>query len=156
MMAAMLREGAINLQNPAQTAERFRQHAEKGSLPAQYALGVVLVRMGGDSAQRSEGLRWIRAAADGGDDQARSHLGELMLVGPPELRDPAKGRELLEKAAANGSTRAMHSLGLAYLNGSGVDADAAIAATWFSTTWVCSTPKTKTSPRIPKPPSAGS
>ena len=57
--------------------------------------------------------------------------GQRSYYGQGVPQDYAKAREWYEKAAANGSTDAMFSLGVLYANGQGVAQDYAKAREWY-------------------------
>ncbi len=70
---------------------------------------------------------WLPLAKSG-DVDTEYYLGELYRDG---LGDPATAVGWFEKAAGQGFVKAQNAMGSAYLNGNGVEKNAATAFTWF-------------------------
>jgi hypothetical protein len=63
--------------DPVRAAEWYRRAAERGHKDAQYNLGFMYLLGQGISADPTEGLRWLRCAADQGDEQSLRLLADL-------------------------------------------------------------------------------
>lgn len=72
-----------------------------------------------------QAVYWFRVAADGGNAEASALLAYCQLEGLGLPRDPARARERLERASADGSLTAKFHLGRTLLAGWGGDPDAA-------------------------------
>jgi len=70
---------------------------------------------------------WV-PLAESGDVDTEYYVGELYRDG---LGDPATALGWFEKAASRGFVKAQNAMGSAYLNGSGVEKNAATAFAWF-------------------------
>jgi TPR repeat protein len=63
--------------DPVRAAEWYRRAAERGHIDAQYNLGCMYLRGEGVPSDPTEGLRWLRCAADQGDGQTLGFLSEV-------------------------------------------------------------------------------
>ena len=73
---------------------------------------------------------WLELAAKD-NTSAMLNLANLYAQGQGVARDPAKGVQWLEQAAALGDSRAQFELGMAHENGIGVERNPRAAAQWF-------------------------
>ena len=93
-------------------AERwFHRAAEAGNTEAQSAYAELL--WSGTRRDAAGAILWASRAAEDGLPAAHALLGQILVFGPPEARDEARGEASLRAAAASG--RADASLGLALL-----------------------------------------
>lgn len=116
--AAALPRTAV-AQESGPTIEALRQRALGGDATAQLELGFELM-MRNSEADLLEARRWLRAAMEAGNAEAKNAYGGLLMNGGGGPRDETEGRRLIEEAAAEGSVGANMSLSAAYRNGSGV------------------------------------
>jgi len=86
---------------------------------ASYALAMHVKRGSLPKRENREILRLYLAAADGGVSPAAFEASRYCLWGPEELRDPVKGRRLLDSAAAGGIPEAEAEVGHALVFGLG-------------------------------------
>ncbi|WP_455366804.1 SEL1-like repeat protein, partial [Kaarinaea lacus] len=111
--------------NPLKAVEWIRKAAEQDHAGAQYQLGIMYRDGMGVSNSESEAIKWLRLASSWGISKAQRDLDALLrkqllasedaFSGNPELSDP----------------ESQFALGLMYVDGKGVDKDAATAAQWF-------------------------
>jgi hypothetical protein len=71
------RDGHPLTPDPVAALDWYRRASESGHVEAQFNLGVMLLEGEGCAANRAEALRWLRAAAAAGDEQARRLLSDL-------------------------------------------------------------------------------
>lgn len=105
----------------------YEKAAEAGSPEAQVRLGFLL-----DHAEDNEkAVHWYRAAADQGYPDGLGGLEEMYAKGEGVPRDPAKARELFEKAGEAGHAPSIRVLIAAYDQGGlDVERDASKLAYW--------------------------
>jgi len=105
----------------------YEKAAEAGSPEAQVRLGFLL-----DHAEDNEkAVHWYRAAADQGYPDGLGGLAEMYAKGEGVPRDPAKARELFEKAGEAGHAPSIRVLIAAYDQGGlDVERDASKLAYW--------------------------
>jgi TPR repeat protein len=85
--------------DPDRAANLFEAAAKQGHAEAQFFLGSMLLL---PRKNVVEGLKWIRLAADQGNQDAQLLLGKAYVNGSPELpRDPVQGEMWLQLAARN-------------------------------------------------------
>ena len=111
--------------------QRLRLEAGRGLVPAQLALGHVLIAKP-LAAEVSEGIGWLRKAVASGSREAQATLGKLYFrgtVGQPQ--DFAQAAALLRPAAEKNDANASYYLALMYKNGLGVPQDSSAAAFWL-------------------------
>jgi TPR repeat protein len=103
----------------------LRRAAIAGDVQSQFSLGKVLYfgQWPSVKADRAEGLKWIRAAADRGNVDAQLLLAR-------ETKDRAESLNWYEKAALNGSPLAQERLSKAYWWGEGRRRDVKTAIQW--------------------------
>lgn len=76
----------------------LQRAAGKGHLDAQSTLGLLLF----DSGNRTGGLRWLKAAAEGGEPRALLIYGTALFNGDGLRRDPVLAYAYVSRAAAQG------------------------------------------------------
>ncbi len=110
------------------TAEATFRSMAASDADAEAWLGAVLL----DRGLARDGLRHIQRAADAGSTEGAHRLAIVYaqgLAGTP--RNEVRARELFEKAASAGHTRAQINLGILYLRGLGVPRDLVNARAWL-------------------------
>lgn len=106
--------------------------ADDGDARAQYGLGVLYERAGGDMApDLDRAAHWYARAAGQGHPSARNNLALMFAQGRGVERNPRRATELWEQAAEAGHLMAQYNLGLAYYRGEGVARDHETAMRWF-------------------------
>ena len=98
---------------------------------AQYALGKLLLSDDPDVCDPSEGIRWLNAAAQNGNDYTAYALGKEYLQGDHVLKNANTAAEYLHQAAEAQNPWAQYLLGKLYLMGEGVEQDQEVAYGWF-------------------------
>lgn len=116
----------------AAAAAAFRQAAEQGLAPAQFAYGTCCRRGYGVEKNAAEAARWYRLAADQGYAPAQTYLGSLYELGEGVEKNPSEAFRLYRLAAEQGLAFAQMKLGYAYSNSIGVEADRAKALTYYT------------------------
>lgn len=114
-----------------QAAAQFEALARQGLPAARYNLAVMHLRGQLPAASRTEALRLMLSAAEGGFVTAMLGLGELydsQLLGRPDL---AAAYRWYLRAAEAGSVDAQVEVGTAAFLGRGTARDAAAAARWY-------------------------
>ena len=131
-------EQAMKLWKEAGDDEREEQtrHALARS---HYTLGVIYE--GGHGVPRDEQRMheafsaalegWYRAAAERGEAEAQTVMGDVHLFGRGAPQDMARAFTWYRRAAEQGYARAGNNLGYLYLRGVGTDRDLAEAIRWF-------------------------
>lgn len=125
-------------------AENALYHwASHGNIVAQRALGEVLLRRS-QSAQRTQGLHWLKRAALQGDSLAQRGVGKLYLAGnvknavsnavsnAPVSRDYLAARRWFNAAARAGDGGAAYYLAVMDRNGYGAPQDFVRALVWLN------------------------
>lgn len=107
------------------------QRAKAGSRSHQFGLGWLYERGDGFIFQNwAEAVRWYRLAAEQGDIQAQSRLGELYATGKGTPKDAAQAVFWYRKAAEQGDADAQAALGTQYAIGVGVPKNLILAYMW--------------------------
>eukprot|EP00930_Biecheleria_cincta_P063298 TRINITY_DN48826_c0_g1_i1.p1 TRINITY_DN48826_c0_g1~~TRINITY_DN48826_c0_g1_i1.p1 ORF type:complete len:291 (-),score=45.72 TRINITY_DN48826_c0_g1_i1:45-863(-) len=110
-------QSASRLAGPRRTPRRQQStRMVRAASPAElYALGMTHIEAG-----RSEGVQFIREAAEGGNADAQCTLGTLHCLGMHGVsQDPGRAMEWLEKAIDGGSIMANYNLGVQCALGDG-------------------------------------
>ena len=132
---AMLNLGNLySLERDFSTAETwFKKAAQKGSAKAMVRLGI-MHNAGNDAFPKNVELAksWFETAAANNEPEAYYHLGRLAENITRANDFYHRARELFEKEAAAGKTRAMIWLGRIYASGDGVERNTVTAKIWFS------------------------
>ena len=79
----------------------------------------------------SEAVKWFRKAAEQGDADAHTILGEMYEKGKGVRQDYAEAVKWYRKAAEQGDVDAQSNLGVMYYNGKGVTQDYTEAVKWY-------------------------
>ncbi len=109
---------------------RLKGLAESGDSFAQFEMARRLISRDGMDGGFEEGMRWLRRAAESGNETAMDALG-MYLVQKYKEDHHRGGYELVSKAAAAGLPSAMHNLGVVLQNGFGAEKNEAEAIRWF-------------------------
>jgi len=83
------------------------------------------------SSDFAEALKWVRKAAEQGDDNAQYFLGVMYRKGEGVSLDYAEAAAWYRKAAEHGNALAQLNLGWAYNEGEGVTRDFPDAVNWY-------------------------
>jgi len=113
--------------------QRLRELASRtdDAMP-QRALGIALLARN-NVGDASEGIAWLKKAAEQQDDEANMALGKLLFLGAPFLpRDYPAAYRHFAAAGAHGHAGAAYYLGLMLRSGYGVRENHAAAARWFA------------------------
>lgn len=111
-------------------AEWYQLAATRGDANALAALGLMALDGRGMDKNPTQGRTWLEQAAAKGQPAACYNLA-LLLLASPSATDLERAVALLRKAAQAEIPDAQHALGVLYLQGRGVDRDAAEAAKLF-------------------------
>ncbi len=106
----------------------FRKSAERGTVCSAYALGKLLLPIG----LSTEAIRWLKYAADAGDQYARYTLGKVYLAGENAEKDVDTAVEYLRASAEQGNQYAQYALGKLYLLGREVPPDRDVAVYYLT------------------------
>ena len=104
--------------------------ARLGNAEAQYDLGACYYDGFGVERDKTEGVKWIRKAAEQENACAQRVLGVLYLEGDVVEQDYVEGVKWIRKAAEQGDAVAQYSLSACYYCGMGVEKDYEEAAKW--------------------------
>jgi len=115
---ALIGGEAAAAQQPSTPIAELRQQAQAGDRSAQVDLGIRLM-MTNQEPDLVEARRWLRAAMDAGDAEAKNAYAGLLINGGGGPRDETLGQRLLAEAAAEGSVGANLTLSAAYRDGNG-------------------------------------
>lgn len=129
---AILRaEDAIEREDYQTALNIVQPLAEQGNAVAKIHLGGLYIAGLGIPKNSTEGLRWIREAADQGNIQAEALLGSIYWGGANGIKkDADEATKWFKKAAAHGDKEAEGSLALMYMHGHGVKQDWSEAYFW--------------------------
>lgn len=99
----------IEILEPLQDSGELIDAVEAGNSQAQFIVGLFM--SSSEEKNKNEGIRLMKAAAEAGNVDAQFWLGMLYYIGEDGVaKDKEKARELLEKAAAQGSENAKKAL----------------------------------------------
>jgi len=98
---------------------------------AEYWIGAMYEKGGGEPQDFSVAAQWYRKAADGGLPAAEFRLALLLDEGKGVAVDHGAAFTLFRKAAARGHLLAMRAVGNAYQRGDGVTPDPVAALRWY-------------------------
>lgn len=109
----------------AAPAERASGPGAKPSAAYEAALGLV------QSGRPQEGMRRMRALAEGGDPDAQFFVGNLFFFPQYGIQDFEQAFRWYQRAAALGHVEAQHHIGIMYSRGAHVKADQEQAVAWY-------------------------
>ena len=108
--------------NPRRAAALFRKAAEQVHAAAQHNLAAMLISGNmGIPQDQAEGLRWLVAAARGGDPDSQYELGQRLRQGQGCDPDLPSALALYKEAASKEHVGAMYTAGLMLAEGKGLD-----------------------------------
>ena len=122
-LAALHFKGEGVTQSDAEAMRLYRLAAEQGDAPAQDMLSWMLLE-GGDVADRTEALRWARAAAEAGIATSMTRLGMMHHDALGVERSADTAAQWWQRGMAAGDPDSEAMLGAATLLGQGVPPDA--------------------------------
>jgi hypothetical protein len=108
---------------PAQSITTLKAQAKRGSVDAQYNLGVAYATGQGVQKDESEAASWYRKAAEQGDAGAQSSLADAYAFGKGVPKDYSHAVAWYRKSAEQGDAGAQYNLGVLYTDGDGVQQD---------------------------------
>ncbi len=126
--------------DPAAAAKGLRIAAARDHAISRYNLGKLLIAdeiplpagSTDRAVQHTEGVEWIRKAADQGQIEAKADYGIILMRGDFGVKpDPTASAPYLLAAAAAGNAEALNALGTMYLVGNGVPYDLGAAERSF-------------------------
>lgn len=85
---------------------KLRDAANRGFVPAQALLGILLLEGREVPQDYAEAVRWLSAASEKGAPRARFNLGWMYATGTGVERDVQRARSLLEAASNHGEVLA--------------------------------------------------
>ena len=101
------------------------------SADAAYLLAIIHFKGEGVPADKKEGVRWLRQAAEKGHIRAQNNLGVLYDKGDGVERNLGEAAKWYRKAAEQGHVQSQYNLGLMYTNGEGVPKNRKEAVKWL-------------------------
>jgi TPR repeat protein len=116
LLGRCYQSGVGGTQDSAKAQTAFGNAAAMGFAPAKCALGQMLMA---DPHHAARGLALCKEAAEAGDADAQSAVGDAYFAGIGARRDHAEARRWYEKAAAQNDTNAARRLGEMYARGDG-------------------------------------
>lgn len=117
--------------NIVKAVRHFEKASSKGFVPAQAILGMLKHNGIGIPQDRTEGIKWSRAAAQAGSPHGKFQLGMAYSIGEGVEFDQSKSMQLIMAAAEQGLGSAQLTLGMKFANGEGVEHDYAEAIKWL-------------------------
>jgi len=139
MIGEMAAAGLGTLRSYALATEWYRLAAAKGYRPADVTLGLLYLHGAGSedeptriTADPAKAATYLKIAADAGDAEAQSLVGQLYMVGNGVPKDPALAKHYTLAAANHGIAAAEYNAGLLILNGAGPAPDLVEAYKWFA------------------------
>lgn len=112
--------------DPALAEKLLTQAAQKGDANTQLVLGQLYLTGLFGRKDAAAGMRWLQAAADGGNAKAAGLLGYFLITGKEGVPvDAARGVTLARKSMAGNEMEGHYAMGVAYVTGAGVAQNAA-------------------------------
>jgi len=117
---AILYDGGYGVEpNPATASDLLKRAAQQGLPIAMYNLGLRYKNgIGGVDRDIGQAYEWFAKAGESGFVAAMIEAGDALRYGRGVPWNARRAAEIYQRAAEAGSTRAMHSLGALYYNGS--------------------------------------
>lgn len=132
MLGTLYRDGGVLIPDSALAAEAFTKAAQAGMIPAQCALGELLLSDDSDVRDPPAGMEWLERACEGGSLRAGYRLAREYLSGENVAKDVTQGLKYLTECADAGHPGAQYLLGKLYLTGQEVPQDVEQAEYWLS------------------------
>lgn len=123
--------GVLMAQGPLPDDVSALEVLAKTSIEAQAKLGTMYANGDGVAPDAKLAEKWLKKAADKGNNEARYQLGMLYLSGKLDKIDFKKAIKLISQSAQGGNDAAQFELGECYAKGYGVDRDEQTALRWF-------------------------
>ena len=111
--------------------EHLKKTAEEGDPDGLYGVGLAYFYGWGVEEDREKGIRSFESACDAGSVFAMAHILHLLFVTHEYVLSKEKAVEYSKKAAAKGLSEGQLYLGIAYMEGAGVERDYRKAADLF-------------------------
>ena len=109
----------------------WKNEAQRGTIDAQYALGLVLLKGQGVRRNPKQSLQWFGVAAKAGNTAAMFNLGGMYWEGIGTTANPTMAVYWWNRAAEKRDPASQFNLGLAYYFGRGVPRNPAQATFWI-------------------------
>lgn len=132
VLGTLYRDGGVLIPDSALAAEAFTKAARAGMIPAQCALGELLLSDDLDVCDPPAGMEWLERAWEGGSLRAGYRLAKEYLSGENVAKDVTQGLKYLTECADAGHPGAQYLLGKLYLTGQEVPQDVEQAEYWLS------------------------
>ena len=132
VLGTLYQDGGILIPDSALAAEAFAKAAQAGIIPAQCALGELLLSDDLDVCDLSAGMGWLERAWEGGSLRAGYRLAKEYLSGENVAKDVTQGLKYLTECADAGHPGAQYLLGKLYLIGQEIPQDMEQAEYWLS------------------------
>ena len=132
MLGKLYQDGGILIPDSVLAAEAFKKAARTGMIPAQCALGELLLSNDLDVRSPPTGVEWLERAWEGGSLRAGYRLAKEYLSGDNIPKDVERGLNCLSACAEAGHPGAQYLLGKLYLTGQEVPQDVEQAEYWLS------------------------
>lgn len=132
VLGTLYRDGGILIPDSALAAEAFEKEARAGMIPAQCALGELLLSDDLDVRDLPAGVEWLERAREGGSLRAGYRLAKECLGGENVAKDVTQGLRCLTECADAGHPGAQYLLGKLYLTGQEVPQDMEQAEYWLA------------------------
>ncbi len=117
MLGTLYRDGGILIPDSALAVDAFEKAARAGMVPAQCALGELLLSDDWEVRNPQAGMEWLECAWQKGSLRAGYRLAKEYLGGENVAKNVAKGLEHLSGCADAGHPGAQYLLGKLYLTG---------------------------------------
>ncbi len=132
VLGKLYRDGGILIPDSTLAAEAFEKAAQVGMVPAQCALGELLLSDDLDVRNPQSGMEWLECAWQNGSLRAGYRLAKEYLGGENIPKDVERGLKYLVECADAGHSGAQYLLGKLYLTGQEVPEDVEQAEYWLS------------------------
>ena len=117
VLLALVLAGCATTPQPAPIEQALAASAHQGNPMAELNLGVRILVRAHTSRDRTQGVMWIRRAADANLAMAQDRLGSMYLNGIEVPQDTATALEWLQRAAKRGAPASQLKLGQLYAVG---------------------------------------
>jgi len=104
----------------------------KSKIPSNFIVALVVLFGCAPANAADDSLDWLTKAAEQGDANAQSTLGEAYAFGEGVPQDDTEAVKWYRKAAEQGNAEAQINLGVMYAEGRGVPKDDAMAYAWLN------------------------
>ena len=107
VLGVLYRDGGLLMPDAVKARDRFTRSAKQGYVPAQYALGKLLISDEPEIHDQAAGIRWLQTAARNGSPYAAYELGKAYL----KTGDRQQAESYFTQAAEAENANAMYMLG---------------------------------------------